>query len=78
MSNKPVVFCRDCLFSEPDKSSSWQLRCHNPEVNRKDSWALSASEISSRGTDCHGERMKTSWFAMCGMKGKRYQENRSK
>ena len=69
---KPVVFCNNCKFAEPDPSSTWQLRCHNPEVNRKDSWALGSGTVG-RGTDCHTERGKTGWFAICGIKGKRYE-----
>jgi hypothetical protein len=71
-SNKPVVFCRDCRFSEPDQNSPWSLRCHNPEVNRHDSWAL-ASSSKGRGSDCQGERKQGGWFAVCGIEGKKYE-----
>ena len=73
MSNKPVVFCRNCKHSRSDPSATWNLRCHNLDVNRKDSWALAASSDVGRGTDCHTERGNTKWFAVCGMKGKKYE-----
>ena len=73
MIHKPVVFCRNCKHALPDKSSTWQLRCHNPDVNGKDSWALAASDTVGRGSDCHTERGKTGFFAVCGMKGKKYE-----
>jgi len=73
MSTKlPVVFCRDCKHSKPEPNSTWNLRCHHPEVNRKDEWALSSTDISGRGTDCRGERAG-GWFAVCGRKGKLYE-----
>ena len=72
MSKSPVVFCRDCKFSAPDQSSPWSLRCHNPEVNRHDSWALASSD-QGRGTDCTTERRATGWFLICGVKGKLYE-----
>lgn len=72
MAKPPVVFCRDCKHSEADRTSPWQLRCHNPDVNRHDSWALASSE-QGRGTDCHTERRYTGWFSKCGIKGKLYE-----
>jgi len=68
--NKPFpALCRDCKYSEPDKNSSWNLHCLHPVVNGSDPWALSAAS-TGRGTDCRGERERTSWFAKCGIKGK--------
>lgn len=72
MSKLPVVFCRDCRFSEPDPTSTWQLRCHHPEVNRNDAWAL-ASGTLGRGTDCRTEREDKGWFSDCGRLGKLYE-----
>jgi len=71
INQKPVVFCRECIYSSPDKSSTWQLRCHNPDVNRFDSWALASAE-ESKGSDAHSERAKRGWGAVCGIHGKKF------
>ena len=69
---KSPVFCNDCKWSKSDNDSRWALKCHNPNVNSKDSWAL-GSAGTGRGTSCHNEREKT-WgdFPACGMKGKQF------
>lgn len=72
ITKQPVVFCRDCKHSKPEPHSAFNLRCHNPEVNRNDSWAL-ASTINGHGSDCSSERSKSSWFSRCGIKGKLYE-----
>ena len=77
MSKKPVVFCRDCKFSATDPNGAWQLRCHNPEVNRKDGWALGCAE-TFRGVECVTERRDNGWFSVCGMKGKQYEPKEEK
>ena len=71
---KEPVFCKDCKWAIPDGSASWSLRCINPKVNSKDSWALSSREIT-RGTDCNRERDRHGWFAACGIKGKQWELN---
>ena len=63
------VLCRDCKFSVPEQGSEWNLRCLNPRVNAKDSWALSANGRIS-GTNCNTERSEKGFFVSCGMKGK--------
>ncbi len=69
-----VKFCKDCRHSAPEERSEWNLVCRQPDVNRKDYWALSASsaEMSGRGTGCSTERGKK-WFAACGIKGKKWE-----
>ena len=70
MTIKPFpAMCRDCKHSEPEKNSSWSLRCQNPVVNGADPFALASSE-NGRGTDCRGERERKSLFAKCGLRGK--------
>jgi len=59
----------------PDKSSHWQLRCINDEVNKKDAWALAASVFN--GSDCRTER-EIRFFAACGMKGKMWEAKNAK
>ena len=63
-------FCKECVWSEPEERSNWNLRCHNPLVNGSDSWSLSSTKVS--GTSCQNEREKT-WFAVCGIKGKQFE-----
>lgn len=63
------ALCRDCKHSKPEVRSEWNLRCQHPVVNARDPWALS-NAADNRGTDCRGERERTSWFAKCGMRGK--------
>ena len=65
-----VKFCKDCKHSQPERDSSWRLRCMNPLINKNDAWALSATTFT--GSDCHTERER-GWFAKCGMKGKLYE-----
>lgn len=65
-----VKFCKDCVYSHPDKHSEWTLRCRNPQVNATDEYALAYSDF--KGTECVGERRNTSWFAKCGQKGKQW------
>jgi len=72
MSKRPIVFCAQCKFSAPDKTSSWNIRCHNLEVNRNDGWALGSAD-DMRGVDCTSERRTTGWFSICGIKGKQYE-----
>lgn len=62
-----VKLGRDCRHSMPEPCSAWNLRCMNPEVNRRDPWALAATD--PRGSCARDEREKK-WFAPCGMKGK--------
>lgn len=66
-------FCRDCVFSKPREHSTWDLRCHNPEVAVTDNWNLSSAEIN--GTSCSQERDKP-WFVFppCGKAGKLYEK----
>lgn len=68
--NKPYpLFCKDCAWSAPEERSEWNLRCHHPEVNARDPWALAAA-ANIKGSDCRGVREKNSVWAVCGMKGK--------
>jgi hypothetical protein len=67
-----IKLCKDCKWSQEDKSSSWNLRCVNVEVNKKDAWALSSAGIFN-GTNCHEER-QGQWFSVCGMKGKKWEK----
>ncbi len=67
-----VKFCKDCAWSAPDKNSSWSLRCKNPKVNAKDSWALSCVDMNA---SCTAER-DIKWFAACGMSGKQWEEKK--
>jgi len=69
---KPVIFCADCWWSQPDDYSKWKLNCHHPEVNRKDAWSLSAPEGRTHGAECNAERKKV-WFAACGRQGKLFE-----
>ena len=71
---KEPVFCKDCNWVIPDGNAAWNLRCIHPTVNSKDSWALS-SRGQTRGTDCSTERARTGWFAVCGMRGKKWELN---
>jgi hypothetical protein len=71
---RPIVFCSNCQHGKPDPNATWNLRCHNPEVNRADGWALGSPYSAGRGTECTTERRKTGWFAVCGIKGKQYEE----
>jgi len=72
MSKPYPEFCVECKWSVPEKNSEWALRCLNPKVNAKDTWALSAASIGE-GTSCRAER-EVEWFAACGMKGKLWEK----
>ena len=67
MTKPYPALCRDCKHSQPSTISDWNLRCINPVVNARDSWALAAVQIN--GSDARSEREKRI-FAACGMKGK--------
>ena len=69
MTKPYPALCAKCKHHVPDENSSWNLRCQHPKVNGNDPWALAASE-PAKGTDCRGERERTSWFAKCGRSGK--------
>lgn len=58
--------CKDCKDSKPEVGFEWNLRCHNPVVNAKDSWALSS--VNSNGSNCRDIRKKW-WPSACGMRG---------
>lgn len=81
MASRNPVFCRDCKWSrtEDGKAKSWSLRCVNPIVNSKDSWALSygyteGEGYSSFGSGCREEReLGFFQFPACGIKGKLYE-----
>lgn len=60
-------FCRDCKWSKPEPSSTWTLRCVNPDVNADDEYSLSYTEIT--GSGCTAERNR-GLFAPCGKRGK--------
>ncbi len=66
-----VKLCRECRHSMPEPGSEWNLHCVNPEVNKRDHWALSS--IDPHGSNARDERKKK-WFAPCGMKGKLWEE----
>lgn len=62
-------FCRDCIWSHPEKGSEWGLACNNPLVIGNDEWELSRTE--PRGSSCREERAKGFFsFAQCGKQGK--------
>jgi hypothetical protein len=63
-------FCRDCQYSKPEERSEWNLRCHHPNVNCKDEWALTS--VKNDGSSAVDER-KIKWFATCGREGKLYE-----
>lgn len=65
-----VKFCKDCAYSQPDKHSTWTLRCVNPQVNASDEYALAYATFD--GTSCVEQRRNTSWFAKCGQRGKQW------
>jgi len=67
---KNPLFCRDCRYSAPEPKSEWNLRCHHPQVNCKDEWALASS--TNDGSNARDERT-IKWFAACGQKGKLYE-----
>lgn len=64
-------FCRDCIYSKPEETATWNLRCTHPRVAIDDEWNLSSAKIN--GTDCRVERGKP-WFVLpaCGKAGKLY------
>jgi len=68
---KTPKFCKDCKWSEPEESSNWNLRCKNPIVNSKDSWAL--AHATFHGSNCRDERER-GFFSACGMKGKLWEK----
>ena len=47
------------------------LRCMNPEVNKRDPWALAGSK--AHGSNARDEREKK-WIGVCGMKGALWEE----
>jgi len=65
-----VRLCRDCKHSMPEPRSEWNLRCMNPEVNARDSWALSS--VHPHGSSARDERetnMTMRGLKPCGMRG---------
>ena len=66
-----VKLCRDCRHSMPEPGSEWNLRCMNPEVNKRDPWALAGSK--AHGSNARDEREKK-WIGVCGMKGALWEE----
>lgn len=60
--------CRECRHSVPITEISGELKCTNPIVNRKDSFAL-ASGKPFRGSSTIVERTKKWPFGECGMRG---------
>lgn len=74
--HKEPKYCKDCKWSKwskPEENYNWNLRCVNPVVNSKDSWALSATSIS--GTNAREQRDRR-WYSFpaCGMAGKLWEE----
>ena len=69
------ALCKDCKHSKPEKDNAWNLRCHHPRVNARDSWALGGA--SGNGTTCHNER-EHKFFSQCGMSGKLWEEKGEK
>lgn len=69
-----VKYCTRCIWSVPERDSSWNLFCAHPTVNARDAWALASKDIS--GTSCRDER-KLTWiqFPACGKAGKLWEEN---
>jgi hypothetical protein len=55
----------------PEPGSEWNLRCMNPEVNKRDPWALAGSK--AHGSNARDEREKK-WIGVCGMKGALWEE----
>ena len=65
---KFVKLCVECKWSKPEKGFEHNLRCLNPNVNRKDAWALSGTNY--QGSSAYSERNKIGIFSQCGMSGK--------
>ncbi len=68
------AFCKDCKHSKPEKNSTWNLLCHHPVINAKNSYALSRAGTFELGSDCRDQRSQKSWFAPCGMRGKLWEK----
>lgn len=66
-----IKFCNDCKYAKPEPGFPWNLRCHNPEVNKEDPWALAGSE--NRGTLASEERAKGWLKGVCGKRGAKYE-----
>lgn len=70
-----VKLCRDCIHSMPEPGSEWLLRCMNPEVNRKDPYALAGGKPN--GSCAFTERQKRSDVlyraVACGIEGKLFE-----
>ena len=67
--------CQDCRWSRPEDGDRgrWNNRCFNPVVVSRTPWALAQNhEGQPCGAECYGERSKTSPFAACGMRGRRW------
>ena len=66
MSKPFPALCSECKHSKFESERGGNLRCHNPEVNSKDPYALGGSR--AEGTNCTNERA-LKWPAKCGMRG---------
>jgi hypothetical protein len=70
--NKPFpAYCKDCAHSKPDTDDIWDLRCHHPEVNAKDAWALAHGK--GNGASCHTERQMVGFWSVCGQRGAKWE-----
>jgi len=67
MSKPYPALCKDCRHAVPEVGNEWNLRCHHPTVNARDSWTLACGK--GNGSACHAEREK-GFFSACGMSGR--------
>jgi len=65
-----LKLCRECKYSVESKGN-FELRCANPYVNAKDSWALSQNSQYAH-THCRSER-DGGIFTVCGMRGAKWE-----
>jgi hypothetical protein len=75
---KPVkkpypALCLECVWSKPEDRSSF-MRCYHPNVVGNDPFALAHQfKGKSYGVSCTDERSKLSWFAPCGIRGRKWE-----
>lgn len=65
------VFCRDCVHSKSSRYST-TLYCTHPLVVKKAKTDRYTAEHEVTVL-CHDERTNRSWFAGCGVRGRRFQ-----
>lgn len=70
MSDFELKLCRNCKYSSPESTSTWDLECLHPKVNVSNAWFLGTANPGGKSTRQEREsNWNIIWRTPCGTRG---------